>query len=179
MNENLYYYLLENNFLTHGIGEVDDKETYFKFESIMRLGGLMSLQKLKEIGINVHGKTYVSDCDWRVTSESQISFFDPTLPQFKEKLLSKHYYYYLPLNPNVIFFIIDRNNINLHQNKTTVFELNENSGFVSINNFKGIIAPNVCAEYLNSIQNKYGICLPIYDFNFNVTNSLEVNSNKK
>ena len=45
MNEKMYYYLLENKLLTHGIGDINDKETYFKFESITKNGGLMSLQK--------------------------------------------------------------------------------------------------------------------------------------
>ena len=30
MNEKMYYYLLENKLLTHGIGDINDKETYFK-----------------------------------------------------------------------------------------------------------------------------------------------------
>lgn len=34
------------------IGDISDKETYFKFESITKNGGLMSLQKLKELGIS-------------------------------------------------------------------------------------------------------------------------------
>ena len=179
MNENLYNYLLENNFLTHGIGEINDKETYFKFESIIKTGGLMSLQQLKEKGINVHGKAYVSNYDSRTTSENQISFFDPTLPEFKDRLLSKRYYYYLPFNPNVIFFIIDRTNIDLTQHKTKPFELDTNVGFCSIDNFKGIIAPSECAEYLNNIQKKYDICLPIYDFDFNITNDLNDINHKK
>ena len=45
MNEKMYYYLSENKLLTHGIGDISDKETYFKFESITKNGGLMSLQK--------------------------------------------------------------------------------------------------------------------------------------
>ena len=56
MNEKMYYYLLGNKLLTHGIGNISDKETYFKFESIIKNGGLMSLQKLKELGIIVSGK---------------------------------------------------------------------------------------------------------------------------
>lgn len=34
------------------IGDISDKETYFKFESITKNGGLMSLQKLKKLGIS-------------------------------------------------------------------------------------------------------------------------------
>lgn len=178
MNEKMYKYFCDNNLLTHGIGEVSEKETYYKFESIIKFGGLMSMQRLKKEGIIVHGKASDLTSDYRITKESQISFFDPTLPQFKNRLLSKHYYYFLPFNPNVIFFIVDREKLSLHQNPTTSFELNENSGFVSIENFKGIIAPNVCADYLDEIQKMYGFNLPIYDFDFNITNNLELNINK-
>ena len=165
--------------MTHGIGEISEKETYYKFESIIKYGGLMSMQRLKNEGIIVHGKASDFTTDYRITEESQISFFDPTLPKFKNRLLSKHYYYYLPFNPNVIFFIVDREKLSLQQNSTTLFELNENSGFVSIENFKGIIAPNVCAEYLDKIQKMYGYNLPIYDFDFNITNNLELDTNKR
>lgn len=171
MNENLYYYLFDNKFLTHGIGEANDKETYFKFESIIKHGGLMSLKKLREIGISVSGKS----SGYRNTPDNLISFFDPTLPEIQKRLLSKNYYYFLPFHPNVVFFIIDRESISIQQNPTTPFEINENSGFVSIDNFKGVIAPSECAKHLNDIQKKYGICLPIYDFDLNITNSLDVN----
>ena len=70
MNEKMDYYLLENKLLTHGIGDINDKETYFKFESIIKNGGLMSLQKLKELGINVSGKV----SRLRGTPESKIFF---------------------------------------------------------------------------------------------------------
>lgn len=179
MNEDLYYYLFDNNFLTHGIGEISKKETYYKFESIIKCGGLMSMERLKNAGIIVRGKASDFTGDYRITEESQISFFDPTLPEFKNKLLSKHYYCFLPFNPNVIFFIVDREKLSLQQNPTISFELNENSGFVSIENFKGIIAPNVCAEHLDEIQKMYGFNLPIYDFDFNITNNLELDVNKK
>ena len=92
MNEKMYYYLLENKLLTHGIGDISDKETYFKFESITKNGGLMSLQKLKELGINVSGKV----SGLRDTPESRISFFNPSTPQIKKRLLSEHFYYFLP-----------------------------------------------------------------------------------
>ena len=87
MNEDLYYFLLENNYLTHGIGEVSDKETYFKFESILKNGGLMSLEKLRQLGINVVGK--VPTGGFRNISENQISLFDPIYPEIKTRLLSK------------------------------------------------------------------------------------------
>lgn len=79
MNEKMYYYLLENKLLTHGIGNVNDQETYFKFESIIKNGGLMSLQKLKELGINVSGKV----SGLRDTPESRISFFNPSTHKLK------------------------------------------------------------------------------------------------
>ena len=179
MNEEMYKYFCDNNLLTHGIGEISAKETYYKFESIIKYGGLMSMQRLENEGIIAHGKASDLTTDYRITEKSQISFFDPTLPNFKNKLLSKHYYYFLPFNPNVIFFIVDRKKLSLQQNPIASFELNENSGFVSIENFIGIIAPNVCAEYLDKIQKMYGFNLPIYDFDFNITNNLELNINKK
>ena len=179
MNEKMYKYFCDNNLLTHGIGEISEKETYYKFESIIKHGGLMSKQRLESEEIIVHGKASDLTDDYRITGKNQISFFDPTLPKFKDRLLSKHYYYYLPFNPNVIFFIVDREKLLLQQNPTTPFELNENSGFVSIENFKGIIAPNVCTEYLDKIQKNYGLNLPIYDFDFNITNNLELNTNKR
>ncbi len=174
MNEKMYYYLLENKLLTHGIGNVSDQETYFKFESIIKNGGLMSLQKLKELGINISGKV----SGLRDTPESRISFFNPSTPQIKKRLLSEHFYYFLPFNPNVIFFIIDGTNIDLQQHPDISFEITTESGFVSIANFKGIIAPSECIEYINSIQNKYGICLPIYDFDFNMMNDINDSFNK-
>ena len=174
MNEKMYYYLLENKLLTHGIGNVNDHETYFKFESIIKNGDLMSLQKLKELGINVSGKV----SGLRDTPESRISFFNPSTPQIKKRLLSEHFYYFLPFNPNVIFFIIDGTNIDLQQHPDISFEITTESGFVSIDNFKGIIAPSECIEYINSIQNKYGICLPIYDFDFNMMNDINDSFNK-
>lgn len=174
MNEKMYYYLLENKLLTHGIGNVNDQETYFKFESIIKNGGLMSLQKLKELGINVSGKV----SGLRDTPESRISFFNPSTPQIKKRLLSEHFYYFLPFNPNVIFFIIDGTNIDLQQHPDISFEITTESGFVSIDNFKGIIAPSECIEYINSIQNKYGIYLPIYDFDFNMMNDINDSFNK-
>ena len=91
MNEKMYYYLSENKLLTHGIGDISDKETYFKFESIIKNGGLMSLQKLKELGINVSGKVSGS----RDTPESRISFLIH-LPQ-----KSKRDYYQITF---IIFF---------------------------------------------------------------------------
>lgn len=166
MNENLYYYLLDNNFLTHGIGEVDEDETYFKFESIIKNGGLMSLDALKEMGINVSGKV----SGYRITAENQISFFDPTVLEIKKRLLSENYYYFLPFHPNVIFFIIDRENLNIYRNPNVSFEMNADD-VVSIDSFRGIIAPSFCCEHLDEIQKKYGLSLPIYDFDFNITNS--------
>ena len=174
MNEKMYYYLSENKLLTHGIGDISDKETYFKFESIIKNGGLMSLQKLKELEINVSGKV----SGLRDTPESRISFFNPSTTGIKKKLLSDYFYYFLPFNPNVIFFIIDGTNIDLQQHPDISFEITTESGFVSIDNFKGIIAPSECIEYINSIQNKYGICLPIYDFDFNMMNDLNDGFNK-
>lgn len=174
MNEKMYYYLLENKLLTHGIGDISDKETYFKFKSIIKNGGLMSLQKLKELGINVSGKV----SGLRATPENRISFFEPSNPEIKMRLLSDCFYYFLPFNPNVIFFIIDGTNIDLHQHPDISFEVTIESGFVSIDNFKGIIAPSECIEYINSIQNKYGVCLPIYDFDFNMMNDLNDSFNK-
>ena len=174
MNEKMYCYLSENKLLTHGIGDISDKETYFKFESIIKNGGLMSLQKLKELGINVSGKVSGS----RDTPESRISFFNPSTTEIKKRLLSDYFYYFLPFNHNVIFFIIDGTNIDLQQHPDISFEITTESGFVSIDNFKGIIAPSKCIEYINSILNKYGICLPIYDFDFNMMNDLNDGFNK-
>lgn len=174
MNEKMYKYFCDNNLLTHGIGEISEKETYYKFESIIRYGGLVSKKRLKEMGVNVSGKVN----GYRNTPDSQISLFDPTLPPIKKRLLSENYQCFLPFDPNVVFFVIDRNGIDLHQNPSIPFELNEDSGFVSIENFKGIIAPNGCAEYLDKIQKKYGFNLPIYDFDFNITNNLELDTNK-
>lgn len=174
MNEKMYYYLLENKLLTHGIGDINDKETYFKFESIIKNEGLMSLQKLKGLGINVSGKVN----GLRGTTESKISFFNSSTPEIKTRLLSDHYYYFLPFNSSVIFFIIDGTNIDLQQHPNISFEVTTESGFVSIDNFKGIIAPTECFEYINSIQNKYGVCLPIYDFDFNMMNGLNDSFNK-
>lgn len=179
MNEEMYMFLCSNNFLTHGIGEINEKETFVKFESIIKFGGLMSKKKLEENGIVVHGKADDLHYDYRITDKNQISLFDPTLPQLKKRLLSKFYYHYLPFHPNVIFFIIDRSNLSLQQNPTTAFELNENSGFISIENFKGIIAPQNCINYLDEIQKKYGINLPIYDFNFSISSNLENDISKK
>lgn len=175
----MYKYFFDNNLLMHGIGEISEKETYYKFESIIKYGGLMSVQRLENEEITVHGKASDLTADYRITEKSQISFFDPTLPKFKNRLLSKHYHYYLPFNPNVIFFIVDREKLSLQQNPTAPFELNEDSGFVSIENFKGIIAPNVCVEYLDKIQKMYGFNLPIYDIDFNITNNLELDTNKR
>lgn len=93
-------------------------------------------------------------------------------------ILSDYFYYFLPFNHNVIFFIIDGTNIDLQQHPDISFEITTESGFVSIDNFKGIIAPSKCIEYINSIQNKYGICLPIYDFDFNMMNDLNDGFNK-
>lgn len=169
MNENLYYYFLDNKFLTHGIGEVDDDETFLKFESVIKNGGLMSLQKLKERGINVSGKS----SGYRITTENQISFFDPTVPEVKKRLLSEKYYYFLPFDPNVIFFIVDREKLDLKYNSIAPFEMNDDSGFVSVEHFRGIIAPSNSCKYLDDIQKKYGVCLPIYDFDFNITNNKE------
>ena len=166
MNEELYRYLVENHFFTHGIGEINEGETFFKFESIIKNGGLMSMEQLKEKGIDVSGK--VSGI--RSVSENKICMFDPSIPEIKNRLLSKHYYYYLPFHPNVIFFIIDGTNIKVKQYPNANFEVIEETGFISIDNFKGIIAPSECTEYLYSIQKKYGINLPIYDFDFNITN---------
>lgn len=179
MNEEMYVFLCNNNFLTHGIGEINEKETYLKFESIMKYGGLMSKKKLEEKGLVVHGKADDLQFDCRITDKNQISFFDPTLPQFKKRLLSKYYYYYFPFHPNVIFFIIDRNNLSLVQNPTASFELNENSGFVSIENFRGIVAPKICIDYLAKIQKEHGIDLPIYDFDFNISNNFDNDISKK
>lgn len=179
MNEEMYKYFCDNNLVIHGIGEIGEKETYYKFESILKYGGLMSKQKLKEEGITVRGKASDLSIDYRITDENQISFFDPTIPKFKDKLLSKHYYYYFPFNPHVIFFIVDRANIKLEQNPISILELNENSGFVSIENFKCIIAPKICVEYLDQVQKKYGFNFPIYDFDFNITNNIDINKRVK
>ena len=175
MNEKLYNYLLENHFLTHGIGLKNEEETFFKFESIIKCGGLMSKQKLKEKGIDVSGK--VSGI--RSVSESKICMFDPSVPEIKNRLLSKHYYCFLPFHPDVIFFIIDGTNIKVKQHPDASFEIIEETGFISIDNFKGIIAPSECMEYLNDIQKKYGVSLPIYDFDFNITNDMNDLNHKR
>lgn len=175
MNEDLYNFLVENNYLTHGIGEASDNETYFKFKSIIKNGGLMSKEHLKENGIDVTGKVE----GIRNTSENKISFFDPSPLKIKNRLLSRNYYYFLPFHPNVIFFIIDQSNIKVSQHPDIYFEIVEESGFVSIDNFKGIIAPRECADYLDRVQNKYGVSLPIYDFDFNIINTLNDSNNIK
>lgn len=177
MNEDLYYFLLENNYLTHGIGEVSDKETYFKFESILKNGGLMSLEKLRQLGINVEGK--VPEGGFRNISKSQISLFDPTSSEIRRRLLSKNCNYFLPFSSDVIFFIIDRQNLNLQKHPEIPFEIKSNDELISIENFKGIIAPTECCQKLNDIQKNYGLCLPIYDFEFNQKfNSDENNKHK-
>lgn len=173
MNEDLYYFLLKNKYLTHGIGEISDQETYFKFDSILKNGGLMSLEKLRQIGINVVGK--VPSDGFRNISESQISLFDPTTPEIKKRLLSKNCNYFLPFSSDVIFFIIDRQNLNLEKHPEIPFEIKSNNELIPTENFKGIIAPTECSELLDDIQKKYGICLPIYDFDFNQKNNLDDN----
>ena len=175
MNEDLYNFLVDNNYLTHGIGDVHDKETYFKFESILKNGGLMSMKFLKEKGINVSGKSV----GVRNTSEEKISFFDPSVPEIRKRLFSKYYYCFLPFDPNVIFFVVDQNNIEVSRHPHIDFEMVYTNDFVSIDNFKGIIAPKECAEYLNNIQNQYGVSLPIYDFDFNMINTLNDSNNIK
>ena len=53
----------------------------------------MSKQRLESEGIIVHGKASDLTYDYRITGKNQISFFDPTLPKIKKRLLSNHYYY--------------------------------------------------------------------------------------
>lgn len=89
MNEKMYKYFVDNNLLTHGIGEISEKETYYKFESIIKHGGLMSKQRLESEGIIVHGKASDLTYDYRITGKNQISFFDPTLPKIKKKVIIK------------------------------------------------------------------------------------------
>ena len=173
MNEDLYYFLLENNYLTHGIGEANDQETYFKFDSILKNSGLMSLEKLRQIGINVTGK--VPSDSFRNILVNQISLFDPSIPEIKARLLSKSCSYFLPFSSNVIFFIIDREGLNLERHPEIPFEIKSNEEIISTKNFKGIIAPTECSKLLDNIQKKYGLCLPIYDFDFNLKNNLEDN----
>ena len=36
MNEKMYKYFCDNNLLTHGIGEISEKETYYKLSQIQK-----------------------------------------------------------------------------------------------------------------------------------------------
>ena len=151
MNENLYKYLCDNKLLLHGIGEITEIDTFEKFVSIFKNGGLLSKERLKEIGINVEGKV----SGYRAVPESVISLFDPALPQFKKTLLSPHCYYFLPFHPNVIFFMIDRSRLNLKPNETTSYEIDEVDGFIPLSNFVGILSPLEC---INKLQEFLKLC---------------------
>lgn len=81
MGEELYYLLIENNFFTHGIGMINDNQVLWKFENILKMGGLYSKQKLKNINGEIKGKI---TGNIRITPEYFVSVFDPSLPMFKK-----------------------------------------------------------------------------------------------
>lgn len=168
MNEDLYKYLCENKFLLHGIGEITEIDTFKKFVSIFKTGGLLSKERLKEMGINVEGK--VSNGGYRDASESVVSLFDPSLPQIKKRLLSHNYYLYLPFHPNGIFFIIEPSYLNLKRHETIGFEVDTTDGFIPLSSFVGIVSPLESIQPLQEFFEKNNINIPLYDFDFNCSN---------
>lgn len=103
MTEDLYNILIDNDVFTHGIGKVDDlqlPQRLWKFNNIIKQGGLYSKDSLKQLGIVVTGK-FAGNI--RMTKEIFVSLFDPTIYTLKDKLLSKKIKQY-PIDLNEITF---------------------------------------------------------------------------
>ena len=168
MDEKLYEFLCSENILLHGIGEINDSETFLKFKSIIENNALLSKQKLKEKGINVHGRGSLRNT--RNTPENCISLFNPSVPGIEKRLLSDKCQYFLPFDPKVIFFLIDSKKIIGKKHDQIPYEVNVEEGYISLQNCVGILIPEdekmvtFVKEVLKENNNNN---IPIYDFHLN------------
>lgn len=173
MTEDLYNILIDNNVFTHGIGKVDDlqlPQTLWKFNNIIKQGGLYSKDSLKQLGIVVTGK-FAGNI--RMTKEIFVSLFDPTIYTLKDKLLSKKIKQY-PIDLNEITFLIDRKVEEDLTSQRNDFDYTEVMVKDKIPNdyFRGIIIPSKegLLEKISQILLQYDVDLPIYDFFGNLLN---------
>lgn len=160
MYDRLYDLLFTGYFYTHSIGPAAKKETINKFESIIKLGGLYSKSKLKDMGINVSGKV---NGNIRITKEDSISLFDPYRVSF-EQFLKHQKNYRLDLND--ITFLVDTESIN-KRGKRHDFDFTEVvvKDKISIDEIYGILIPDN-EEILNQIVKileESNIDLPIFN----------------
>lgn len=172
MNPVLYDILVNNHCYTHGIGKANNKDTLDKFESILKLGGLYSKDKLRKMGIIVEGKV---SGNIRITNDSLISLFDPSTPGIEKTLMSSKASLRHPFATDVIFFMIDSSVEELLNGKRNQFDYTEVNikCSIPIEYFSGIIIP-LNQELLLKIENllkTYNLDLPILDFDGNLINS--------
>lgn len=172
MNPTLYDVLVNNHCYTHGIGRVTNKDTLGKLESILKLGGLFSKDKLRKMGIIVEGKV---SGNVRITNDSLISLFDPSTPGIEKSLLSSKASLRHPFATDVIFFMIDSSVEELLDGKRNQFDYTEINikHSIPIEYFSGIIIPPN-PELLKAVEKlltKYNIELPILDFDGKLINS--------
>ena len=166
MDENLYNFICKEGIFLHGIGEVTEPQTFFKFKSIIERNGLYSKQKLQNDGINVQGK--VLNGGHRDTSEEYISLFDPSVPNIKNRLLSDKCKYFLPFNPDVIFFLISSKEIKGKRHENIPFEIIVEEGYIPLDSCVGILTPNKekIVSFIQQVLNANQKNIPIYDFSF-------------
>lgn len=174
MGEELYYLLMENNFFTHGIGMINDNQILWKFENILKMGGLYSKQKLKKVNGEIKGKVAGNI---RITPECFVSVFDPSLPMFKKSLLKGNCKNGLAFNTNDITFLVDSSIEYELPSERSYFDRSEImvKDCIPIKYLSAIVIPNDKAIFkkLCSIIKKYDVTFPIYDINGNCLNPSE------
>lgn len=167
MNEKLYDLLVDGGVFTHGIGDIKDDDVISKFESVIKLNGLYSKEKLRKLNYNVTGKVsgYI-----RNTNERYISLFDPSLGSLRKQLLSDKIKN-LPLGLNDITFLID-NSIEsdaLARRHEIISSELIVKDYLPFDYFIGIVIPNdekIKKEVIN-ILIQYDIELLVYDIEGN------------
>ncbi len=169
MSKELYDILIEGNYFTHSIGKINDKETFKKLESILKLGGLYSKDSLRKMGIQVDGRVAGNI---RITKDSYVSLFDPTFPNLEKKLRSAKYSFLFPLGGSEITFLVDFS-IELQKNaRRSDFDVHEIivKDTVPFDYLFGIIIPNVeeVIKLVSTLFQQYNIDIPVYDVDGNV-----------
>ena len=174
MNEKLYDLLVDGGVFTHGIGNINEKDIILKFESVIKLNGLYSKEKLKKLNYNVEGKV---SGNIRNAAERYISLFDPSRYFLKKQLLSDKIRN-LPLGLNDITFLID-NSIetdSLAKRHEIISSELIIKDYLPFDYFIGIVIPKneEIKNAIIDILKQYDIVLLLYDIDGN-----EIEYNRK
>lgn len=168
MNRDLYDIIANGNYFTHSIGKINNPKTFEKLESIIKLGGLYSKDKLKKMGYDVVGMV---SGHIRITKDIYVSLFNMSNPSLAKKVLSPRFSTFFPIDTDEIVFLIDSSILLQDNAKTSEADCNEIivKEKVPIDYFFGLIIPNnsECIDFVRNLFKTYDIDIPIYDFEGN------------